>query len=131
MAVVHIYNILGMHTSKPDSCMVLALFIQAVWFSACADLAVDAKRDLVDIGAFVYDPIRIHDLRHVGKLQADQKLEDVKARPLDPVCQASQCIAPLHDHVAESCVRLSWPEKHWDHSPNTGMIPAHSGNDRE
>ena len=55
---------------------------QAVWFSACADLAVDAKRDLVDIGAFVYDPIRIHDLRHVGKV-VGQKLEDVKARLQD------------------------------------------------
>ena len=63
--------------------------MQAVWFSACADLAVDAKRDLVDIGAFVYDPIRIHDLRHVGKLQAEQKLEDAKARlSLSPGCTA-------------------------------------------
>ena len=52
---------------------------QAVWFSALADLVVDAKRDLVDVGAYVYDPIRVHDLRKLGKLQAEQKLEDLKA----------------------------------------------------
>lgn len=113
MAVVHIYNILGMHTSKPDSCMVLALFIQAVWFSACADLAVDAKRDLVDIGAFVYDPIRIHDLRHVGKLQADQKLEDVKARPLQHRLECPHSKGSSQCHTVclreNTSLRLFWP----------------------
>jgi hypothetical protein len=51
---------------------------QAVWFSASADLAVDATRDFRDIGAYKYDPIRIHDLRKVGKPPAGQKLEDIK-----------------------------------------------------
>lgn len=49
-----------------------------MWFSASADLAVDAMRDFRDIGAYNYDPIRIHDLRKVGKLRAGEKLEDVK-----------------------------------------------------
>ncbi|CAL8469508.1 g9049 [Coccomyxa elongata] len=51
---------------------------RAMWFSASADLAVDAMRDFRDIGAYKYDPIRIHDLRKVGKLRAGEKLEDVK-----------------------------------------------------
>lgn len=51
---------------------------QAVWFSASADLAVDATRDFRDIGAYKYDPIRIHDLRKVGKPPTGQKLEDIK-----------------------------------------------------
>ena len=49
-----------------------------MWFSASADLAVDAARDFRNIGAYKYDPIRIHDLRKVGKLRAGEKLEDVK-----------------------------------------------------
>jgi len=52
--------------------------MQAMWFSASADLAVDATRDFRDIGAYKYDPIRIHDLRKVGKLRPGFKLEDVK-----------------------------------------------------
>ncbi len=51
---------------------------QAMWFSASADLAVDATRDFRDIGAYKYDPIRIHDLRKIGKLRAGLKLEEVK-----------------------------------------------------
>ena len=32
--------------------------LQAVWFSASADLALDAERDFHDIGALRYDPVR-------------------------------------------------------------------------
>ncbi|KAK9838396.1 hypothetical protein WJX84_000356, partial [Apatococcus fuscideae] len=38
---------------------------KAVWFSASADLALDAERDFHDIGALRYDPVRIHDLKRL------------------------------------------------------------------
>lgn len=34
------------------------VYLQAVWFSASADLALDAERDFHDIGALRYDPVR-------------------------------------------------------------------------
>ncbi len=58
--------------------------MQAVWFSASADLAVDAKRDLTDVGAYKYDPIRIHDLRKVEKVAPGKRLEDVPVRRMGP-----------------------------------------------
>ena len=62
--------------------------MQAVWFSASADLAVDAMRDFKDIGAYKYDPIRIHDLKRVGQ-RPGQKLEDLKVRALSQTFPAT------------------------------------------
>ena len=59
---------------------------QAVWFSASADLVVDAKRDLTDVGAYKYDPIRIHDLRKVEKVAVGTRLEDVEVCRAWPLC---------------------------------------------
>ena len=75
---------------------------QAVWFSASADLAVDAKRDLVDVGAFKYDPIRIHDLRRVENIAPGRRLEDVQARM--PACSRAPRNTLAH---ASICMRRS------------------------
>ncbi|KAK9863620.1 hypothetical protein WJX84_004264 [Apatococcus fuscideae] len=49
---------------------------KAVWFSASADLALDAERDFHDIGALRYDPVRIHDLKRLN-VKAGQSLNGV------------------------------------------------------
>ena len=50
--------------------------LQAVWFSASGDLALDAKRDFHDIGALKYEPVELHDLKHC-KAKTGDKLADV------------------------------------------------------
>lgn len=50
--------------------------MQAVWFSASGDLAMDASRDFKDVGALKYDPVRIHNLRKL-KIPRSGKIADV------------------------------------------------------
>ncbi len=49
--------------------------LQAIWFSASGDLALDAKRDFHDIGALRYKPVKLHDLKHC-KAKPRDKLAD-------------------------------------------------------
>ena len=49
--------------------------LQAIWFSASGDLALDAKRDFHDIGALRYEPVKLHDLKY-GKAKPGEKLAD-------------------------------------------------------
>ncbi len=49
--------------------------LQAIWFSASGDLALDAHRDFHDIGALRYEPVVLHDLKHC-KAKPGDKLAD-------------------------------------------------------
>ena len=51
------------------------MLLQAIWFSASGDLALDAKRDFQDIGALRYEPVVLHDLKHC-KAKPGDKLAD-------------------------------------------------------
>ena len=55
--------------------------VQAVWFSASGDLALDASRDFRDIGALKYDPVRIHNLRKL-KIPRSGNISDIEGERL-------------------------------------------------
>ncbi len=51
------------------------MVVQAIWFSASGDLALDAQRDFRDIGALRYEPVVLHDLKQC-KVKTGDKLAD-------------------------------------------------------
>lgn len=55
--------------------LLTTVLLQAIWFSASGDLALDAKRDFHDIGALRYEPVVLHDLKHC-KAKPGDKLAD-------------------------------------------------------